>query len=547
VAEEPADTLLDIRNLRIEATVYPPGEKAHDIVIVDDVSLTLEKGRVLGLIGESGAGKSTIGLSAMGYGRGSIRLSGEVWLNGRDILKGGVRELRRLRGKEVTYVSQSAAASFNPAKRLMEQIVEAGLEHGVGTRKELEERAVRLFGELSLPDPETIGRRYPHQVSGGQLQRAMTVMALVPEPDLIIFDEPTTALDVTTQIDVLAAIKKAIRTTGVAAMYITHDLAVVAQVSDEIMVLRHGRKVERNTAENIISNPQEDYTRALVSVRSIEHEQKQPTASPVLTVRGISAAYGNKVQVLKDVSVEVHPGQTLAVVGESGSGKSTLARVITGLLPPSDGEIAFGERTLSRALEDRSKEDLRELQMIYQMADVAMNPRQTVGTIIGRPLEFYFGLRGKKKRARIQELLDEIEMGEGFIDRYPAELSGGQKQRVCIARALAAKPRLIICDEVTSALDPLVADGILKLLLRLQKAEDVAYLFITHDLATVKAIADSIAVMYQGSLVRYGPKNKVLAPPFDDYTDLLLSSVPEMEIGWLERVMANRKMESAGN
>ncbi len=547
MAEEPADTLLDIRNLRIEATVYPPGEKAHDIVIVDDVSLTLEKGRVLGLIGESGAGKSTIGLSAMGYGRGSIRLSGEVWLNGRDILKGGVRELRRLRGKEVTYVSQSAAASFNPAKRLMEQIVEAGLEHGVGTRKELEERAVRLFGELSLPDPETIGRRYPHQVSGGQLQRAMTVMALVPEPDLIIFDEPTTALDVTTQIDVLAAIKKAIRTTGVAAMYITHDLAVVAQVSDEIMVLRHGRKVERNTAENIISNPQEDYTRALVSVRSIEHEQKQPTASPVLTVRGISAAYGNKVQVLKDVSVEVHPGQTLAVVGESGSGKSTLARVITGLLPPSDGEIAFGERTLSRALEDRSKEDLRELQMIYQMADVAMNPRQTVGTIIGRPLEFYFGLRGKKKRARIQELLDEIEMGEGFIDRYPAELSGGQKQRVCIARALAAKPRLIICDEVTSALDPLVADGILKLLLRLQKAEDVAYLFITHDLATVKAIADSIAVMYQGSLVRYGPKNKVLAPPFDDYTDLLLSSVPEMEIGWLERVMANRKMESAGN
>ena len=221
--------------------------------------------------------------------------------------------------------------------------------------------------------------------------------------------------------------------------------------------------------------------------------------------------------------------------------------MITGLLPPSKGEITFDGRSLTPDLATRPLDDLRELQMIYQMADTAMNPRQTVGTIIGRPLEFYFGLKGKEKQARIQELLDEIEMGEGFQDRYPAELSGGQKQRVCIARALAAKPKLIICDEVTSALDPLVADGILKLLLRLQKADDVAYLFITHDLATVKAIADSIAVMFQGKVVRYGPKSQVLAPPFDDYTDLLLSSVPEMKLGWLEEVIDNRKMESAGN
>ena len=548
MAEDTANgNLLDIRNLRIEATVYPPGEKAKEFVIVEDISLTLEKGKVLGLIGESGAGKSTIGLAAMGYGRGSIRLSGEVWLNGRDILKGGIRDLRRLRGKEVTYVSQSAAASFNPAKRLMEQIIESALEHGTASKSDAEARAVRLFGELGLPDPENFGRRFPHQVSGGQLQRAMTVMALVPEPDLIIFDEPTTALDVTTQIDVLAAIKKAIRNTGVAAIYITHDLAVVAQVSDDIMVLRHGAKIERNSAEAIITQPAEDYTRALVSVRSIDHEEKQPTDDPVLVARNISAAYGNKVQVLDDVSVEVHPGQTLAVVGESGSGKSTLARVITGLLPPFQGETLFGDRVLPRALADRSKDDLRELQMIYQMADTAMNPRQTVGTIIGRPLEFYFGLRGAEKHRRVAELLEEIEMGDGFIDRYPAELSGGQKQRVCIARALAAKPKLIICDEVTSALDPLVADGILKLLLRLQKTENVAYLFITHDLATVKAIADSIAVMYQGRVVRYGPKSQVLAPPFDDYTDLLLKSVPEMKIGWLEEVLQSRRMESAGN
>ena len=527
--------------------IFPPGEPPQNLVIVEDISLTLDKGKVLGLIGESGAGKSTIGLASMGYGRGSIQLSGEVWLNGRDILKGGASGFRKLRGKEVTYVSQSAAASFNPAKRLMEQIIESALEHGVANKTEAEARAVRLFGELGLPDPENFGSRFPHQVSGGQLQRAMTVMALVPEPDLIIFDEPTTALDVTTQIDVLAAIKKAIHNTGVAALYITHDLAVVAQVSDEIMVLRHGKKVERNTAENIITQPVEDYTKALVSVRSIEHEEKQPTDNPVLVVNNISAAYSNNVKVLDDVSVELHPGQTLAVVGESGSGKSTLARVITGLLPPSEGEITFGDQPLSKALANRSKDELRQLQMIYQMADTAMNPRQTVGTIIGRPLEFYFGLRGAEKRKRVIDLLDEIEMGVEFIDRYPAELSGGQKQRVCIARCLAAKPKLIICDEVTSALDPLVADGILKLLLRLQKIEEVAYLFITHDLATVKAIADSIAVMYQGRLVRYGPKSEVLSPPFDDYTDLLLSSVPEMKIGWLESVLETRKMESAGN
>jgi peptide/nickel transport system ATP-binding protein len=253
------------------------------------------------------------------------------------------------------------------------------------------------------------------------------------------------------------------------------------------------------------------------------------------------------VKVLKNVSVDIFPGQTLAVVGESGSGKSTLARAITGLLPPQEGSVTFGGRALANRLADRPKEDLRQLQMIYQMADVAMNPRQTVGTIIGRPLEFYFGLRGRERDQKVTELLDKIEMGKGFVDRYPAELSGGQKQRVCIARALAAKPKLIICDEVTSALDPLVADGILRLLLDLQAREGVAYLFITHDIATVRAIADTIAVMHQGRVVRSGPRARVLAPPFDAYTDLLLSSVPEMRQGWLEAAIASRRMDSAGH
>ncbi|MBY6066946.1 ABC transporter ATP-binding protein [Leisingera aquaemixtae] len=544
-----SDTLLKVRDLKIGATIYPPGERPRDIEIVHGVSFDLAPGKVLGLIGESGAGKSTIGLASMAYGRGGVKITGgEVWVNGRDILKGSHKDIRKLRGAEVTYVSQSAAASFNPAKKIMDQVVEAAVEQKKFSRKEAEARARVLFAKLGLPDPDNIGERYPHQVSGGQLQRCMTALALCPEPDLVVFDEPTTALDVTTQIDVLMAIKEAIRDTGVAALYITHDLAVVAQVSDDIMVLRMGNTVEYGHVDQIINNPQEEYTKALVSVRSIEHEEKAPTEEPVLSVRNITARYkGTQFDVLHNVNVDLYPGQTLAVVGESGSGKSTLARVITGLLPPREGEIEFAGRKLSPDLKGRSREDLRELQMIYQMADVAMNPRQTVGTIIGRPLEFYFGMRGAEKKKRIIELLDEIELGEKFIDRYPAELSGGQKQRVCIARSLAAKPKMIICDEVTSALDPLVADGILKLLLDLQKIEDVAYLFITHDLATVRAISDNIAVMYQGKVQRYGGKSKVLSPPFDDYTDLLLSSVPEMKLGWLEEVIAHRKMESAGN
>ncbi len=544
-----AEALLEIRDLKIEATSYPPGERPRDVVLVDGVSLTLQKGRVLGLIGESGAGKSTIGLSAMAYGRGGVRLTGgTIRLRGDEIRTASAAGLRAIRGQRVTYVAQSAAAAFNQAKKLMEQVIETTLLHGLASRTEAEARAVALFAKLGLPNPDTFGQRFPHQVSGGQLQRAMTAMALCPKPDLVIFDEPTTALDVTTQIDVLAAIKEAIRDTGVGALYITHDLAVVAQVSDDIMVLRHGKMVEYGSVDQIINAPREAYTQALISVRQMEHPEKPAEAPVVLSVGQVTARYrGTHFDVLKNVSVDLRAGQTLAVVGESGSGKSTLARAITGLLPPRSGTIRFAGRELSRDLAGRSKDDLRELQMIYQMADVAMNPRHTVGQIIGRPLEFYFGLKGAAKQTRIQQLLDEIEMGRGFADRYPAELSGGQKQRVCIARALAAKPRLIICDEVTSALDPLVADGILKLLLDLQKVEGVAYLFITHDLATVKAIADSIAVMYRGAVVRYGAKSDVLAPPYDDYTDLLLSSVPEMRLGWLEEVIASRRMESAGN
>ncbi|MCV9961096.1 ABC transporter ATP-binding protein [Pararhizobium sp. BT-229] len=540
--------LLSVKNLKIEATSYPPGEPPKTVTLVENVSFDVQKGKVLGLIGESGAGKSTIGLSALAYGRGGAAITGgQVLLNGKDILTLGRDGVRTIRGCKVCYVAQSAAAAFNPAHKLGEQVIEASLRHKIMSREDAQKRALYLFKVLGLPNPETFGDRYPHQVSGGQLQRAMTAMALCPNPELIVFDEPTTALDVTTQIDVLAAIKHAIEETHTAALYITHDLAVVAQISDDIMVLRHGKTIEYGTTKQIIEAPNEDYTRALVSVRQTKREEARDQSNTLLKIEHVSAGYPNGFKVLHDVSMHLPKGQTLAIVGESGSGKSTLARVITGLLPPLEGKITFDGKELPKALSGRTKDELRRVQMIYQMADTAMNPRQTVRDIIGRPISFYYGLHGAKKTERVKQLLDQIEMGDRFLDRYPAELSGGQKQRVAIARALAAKPELILCDEPTSALDPLVAEGILNLLLKLQEETAVSYVFITHDIAIVRAIADSVAVMHRGKLVRFGPKSKVLSPPFDDYTDLLLKSVPEMEIGWLEKVLTTRRMASAGN
>ena len=539
--------LLEMKGLRIDGWSE---DQETWLPIVKGVDVQLRRGEVLGLIGESGAGKSTIGLAALGYARYGCRISGgQILLDGRDIRAFSTRELLELRGRRVAYVAQSAAAAFNPAQTLMGQIVEAPVRHGVMSRREAVSKTIRLFEVLGLPEPRAFGGRYPHQVSGGQLQRAMTVMALSCNPDIVVFDEPTTALDVTTQVDVLAAIKRAIREEDTAALYITHDLAVVAQVADRIMVLRYGEAVEVGETAQILHRPQQPYTRELVNVRRVGGgEAPGETEAPVLEVDRISASYtrSRDFLVLQDVSTRVRPGETLAVVGESGSGKSTLARVITGLLPPLEGAIRFQGRPLAPALKDRSKDELRELQMIYQMPDVALNPRQKVAEIIGRPLQFYFGLGASERRRRVTELLRQIELPPDFAERYPAELSGGQKQRVCIARALAAAPKLIICDEVTSALDQLVADEILKLLLRIQNETRVAYLFITHDLATVKAIAHAIVVMYRGRVVEQGPKHAVLSPPHDDYTDLLLKSVPEMEVGWLENVLATRKMAAAG-
>ena len=370
----------------------------------------------------------------------------------------------------------------------------------------------------------------------------MTAMAMSCRPDLIIFDEPTTALDVTTQVEVLAAIRDIVEQFNTAAIYITHDLAVVAQMADRIMVLRYGKPVEEAPTREMLTRPARGLHQVAVGGAQARQAGADRAASRSCRSRTSPPPMATPCKVLDNVTVKVPRGRTVAVVGESGSGKSTLARAITGLLPPIAGRDLFQRQAAAAALKDRDKDTLRRIQMIYQMPDTALNPRQTVRDVIGRPLEFYLGLNGAKRDARIGELLNLIELDDSYVDRLPGELSGGQKQRICIARALAAEPELIICDEVTSALDQIVQEGILKLLLRLQQELDVTYLFITHDIATVRAIADEIVVMYQGRVVQQGPKTEVLSPPHPPYTELLLSSVPEMDPDWLTNLLARRKV-----
>jgi peptide/nickel transport system ATP-binding protein len=541
------EPLVTISNLEIDGIADETRNR-----IINNISLELNRGEVMGLIGESGAGKSTLGLAAMGFTRDGCEIvGGNIMFDGIDLVTATPDVKRQLLGKRIAYVAQSAAASFNPAHKIINQHAEAPLCHGVSSRTEAEADAIDLYERLRLPNPDEIGFRYPHQVSGGQLQRAMTAMAMSCRPDLIIFDEPTTALDVTTQIEVLVAIREIVEQFQTAAIYITHDLAVVAQMADRVKVLLRGDEVEEADTRTMLDAPREDYTKSLWAVRSFQRPQKslaKKGAVPVISLRNVTAAYGNNNPVVRDVSFDIHEGRTVAVVGESGSGKSTTARCITGLLPPVTGEIAFQNQVLPADYRKRSVDQLRQVQMIYQMADTALNPRKRIGEIIGRPVEFYLGLKGAEKRRRVEELLELIEMDpKEYINRLPSELSGGQKQRIGIARALAAEPKFIICDEVTSALDQLVAEGILKLLTRLQEEMKLSYMLITHDLSTVRAIADEVVVMKDGLIVEAGPKDEMFTPPHHAYTDLLLSSVPEMNPDWLGDLLAQRGVENLGD
>ena len=467
-----------------------------------------------------------------------------------------IEELRQIRGEKVAYLAQSAIATFNPALKINEQVTESAVIHGSKTQPEADSFAKGLYGALDLPDPDNIGTRYPHQVSGGQLQRLMAAMALCGEPSLLVLDEPTTALDVTTQIEVLKAFKKVIRERGAAAIYVTHDLAVVAQIADRIVVLYNGDIQEKGSANAVISKPRHPYTRRLMqAVRPLPAAGKKAKENVlpdnVIEINGVSAGYGGDVMsnpkevILKDINLQLARGEVLGIIGESGSGKSTLARVVAGLLPSFKGDILLDKQKLQPRLEDRPRSELRKIQFVYQMADTAINPKQTIGNILGRPLEFYLDMYGSKRKDRVLELLEMVELPKEFYTRFPHELSGGQKQRINLARALAAEPEVLLCDEVTSALDSIVGANVIELLRGLRKNLGVSFVFISHDLSTVSAFADTIAVMYKGIIAETGTVHKVLSPPSHPYTDLLISSVPELRVGWLEE--ADKNIQEAKN
>ncbi len=533
--------ILEIKGLRLESITGS--------VIVDNVDVKVNKGEVLGLIGESGAGKSTIGLSSMCYARAGVHIAGgEILIGGVNIRALDADGRRDMRGKRIAYIAQSATAAFNPAHTLMDQVCEAPLIHKLMSRAEAEAWARQLFTSLDLPDPENFGARYPHQASGGQLQRAMAAMAMSCRPDVLVLDEPTTALDVTTQIEVLILLKSLIHQYNTAAIYITHDLAVVAQVADRIKVLRHGKEVEEGLTSQILHNAKQDYTARLVAVRGAAASERaaQGTVKDevVLSIKDCHAYYGT-FHVVKGVSLDVKRGETVAVVGESGSGKSTLARIVTGLLPPKSGEIIFQGKALPRSLKERGKELKQRIQLVYQIPDVAINPRQSLMEIIGRPVQFYFGSGRKEVEERAHELMNLVELPLEYLTRRPGQLSGGQKQRVCIARALAAKPDMIILDEPTSALDPLVAEEILTLLRKLQRELGLSYVLITHDLDVVHRIAHRTAVMLQGKFVAFDTTDKIFDNPEHPYTQKLITAVPEMRVDWLDEVLAHRKAQTA--
>ncbi|AYG62608.1 ABC transporter ATP-binding protein [Rhizobium jaguaris] len=542
--------LVEIKNLKVEAKT----DSGRIVEIIKGVSFDIAKGEIVALIGESGSGKTTIALTLMGHAREGCRISGgKVQVDGQDMATLSESDRSKVRGTTVSYIPQSAAAAFNPATKIMEQVIEVTRIHRLMPPEKARQRAIELFRALSLPNPETIGERYPHQVSGGQLQRLAAAMALIGEPKLVIFDEPTTALDVTTQIDVLKAFKSVIRAGGIAGVYVSHDLAVVAQIADRIAVLKGGEIQELAETEAILTRPSHPYTRELLAAvepkQAFRDSSTSGSIAPVLRIDSLVAGYGDiqanglpAVCAVQSVSLEVEKGRNLGIIGESGCGKSTLARAIAGILPAVSGTIGFNGSDMNRAARLRTRDQLREMQIVFQYADTALNPAKSIADILERPLAFYHGMDRKAREARVDELLNMVRLPRPLRYRYPSELSGGQKQRVNFARALAAEPRLIICDEITSALDTVVAAAIIDLLKELQRELHLSYIFISHDLSVVEAICDEIVVMYDGRKVEQITREAANAPRHP-YSQLLFGSVPKLDPKWLDNLVQDPELK----
>ena len=549
--------ILQIADIVIEAR-RPRDRQAN--TIVKFVSLTVMPGETVALIGESGAGKTTVALSALGYARPGTRVvAGRVTLDGADVLALDGPGRAALRGSKAAYIAQSAQAALNPVMTLGMQVAEPAIIHGLANRRAALSKATGLLEALHLPDPEALALRYPFQASGGQLQRVMIAMAMSCGPRLLVLDEPTTALDVITQIEVLRLVKEIVRRERVAALYVSHDLAVVAQVADRIIVMKDGEIVETGTTAELLAAARHPYTRSLLAaVRTIPAspgvgvgEAAAAGAPPLLELRSIDASYDPprlftkpdpERQVLKGAGLTLDHSEVLAVVGESGSGKTTLARVVAGLHRPASGTIRFNGATLPPTARGRPRDLRRRIQIIFQSPDLSLNPERKVGAILGRARQLYFRSTGRERDKAVAKLLESVGLPSSYADRYPGTISGGERQRVSIARALAAEPQLLICDEILSSLDTVVATAMLELMRDLRRRFDLAYLFISHDLSTVAEIADRVMVLYAGQVVETGRISDVFSPGHHPYTDVLLSSVPQLRTGWLDDCLTMRRL-----
>ncbi|MFP8966110.1 nickel ABC transporter ATP-binding protein NikE [Pokkaliibacter sp. CJK22405] len=531
--------ILDIRDYTLEYQV-PQGR----LRVLDNITLGVSKGEVLGLVGESGSGKTTLSWSIMRYLAGNAHeLGGSISLNGDNLLTMPTHQVEALRGGKLGMIFQDPSASLNPTLTLGEQVIEVLTRHRGLSHKEAWQLGEQLLRDVDLKDPSGMMKRYPHEVSGGEKQRVLIATAFACKPDCLIFDEPTTALDVISSAQILSLFERLREETGVASLYISHDLALVSQVADRVCVLNKGKLVEEAPAKTIFAMPQDDYTRKLVAavpnpdIRLL-NEDSVPHRQALLNVKDLSVYYGRpgfwdslrgrktpKTVAARQLDIEVAAGEIVGVVGESGSGKSSLAKALTGLVPFS-GEIDY----CGSVITDVSKMDKdyrRRVQIIFQHPDASLNPRQRIYDILARPLRLYGLPKGETEAQAIARLLEEVRLPAEFAKRYPHELSGGQKQRVAIARAFAAAPELVICDEITAALDVSVQATVIELLLELRRKHGTAYLFITHDLNLIRQVAHRLVVMYRGDLVETA-RVKDLAEHGGqhDYTRALLGAVP---------------------